>query len=130
MDPARYFLRDIFAKHFLTKPQVSNPYVATLLKITCLTKIFITFNSKVNMYCMKDYFYIRMPILMSMPRFPNSRSSGVCLFRMEKKEFAVEMKTLYGLPYFLMHMIRTFDIISNYDNTNLTWYFTGAVSER
>ena len=36
------FLRDIFAKHFLTKSQASNLQVATLLEITCLTKIYRT----------------------------------------------------------------------------------------
>ena len=31
------------------------------------------------------------------------------------------MKTLYDFPYFLMH-IRPFDIISNYNKTNLIWH--------
>ena len=34
------FLRDIFAKHFLTKSQASGLQVATLQKITCLKKIY------------------------------------------------------------------------------------------
>ena len=42
-----------------------------------------------------------MPIPMPMPRFSNSRFYGFCQFRMEKKEFAVQMKTLHDFPYFL-----------------------------
>ena len=34
------FLRDIFAKHFLTKSQASNLTVANLMEITCLKKIY------------------------------------------------------------------------------------------
>ena len=36
----RNFLRHIFAKHFLTKSLASNLQVTTLLKLTCLTKIY------------------------------------------------------------------------------------------
>ena len=36
------FLRDIFAKHFLTKSQASNLKVANVMEITCLTKIYRT----------------------------------------------------------------------------------------
>ena len=43
-----------------------------------------------------------MPIPMLMPRFPNSRFPGFCQFRMEKKEFPIEMKTLHDFPYFLI----------------------------
>ena len=46
----------------------------------------------------------------------------VCI---EKKEFAVEMKTLYDFPYFLMH-IRLFAVISNYSKTNLGTYMLKA----
>ena len=57
------FLRDIFAKHFLTKSQASNLWFTTLLEIiTCLTKIY-----KLTLYCVKDYIYIHMPIRMPMP---------------------------------------------------------------
>ena len=38
-----------------------------------------------------------------MPRFLNCRLPGICQFRMEKKEFAVEMKTFYDFRYLLMH---------------------------
>ena len=37
---------------------------------------------------------------------------------MGKKEFVVEMETLYDSPYFLTK-IRTFDVISNYKTVNL-----------
>ena len=60
--------------------------------------------------------YIRMPI--PMLRFQTGRFSGFCHFRMTK-EFAVEMKTLYDSPYFLIY-IRRFDVISNYTKINLT----------
>ena len=43
-----------------------------------------------------------MPIPMPMPRFSNSRFPGFCQFRMEKKEFAIEMKRLHDFPYFLI----------------------------
>ena len=67
---SRNFLRDIFAKHFLTKSQASNLWVATLLETTCLAKyIELTFYSKGYLYCVKNYIYIRMP----MPRFPSGR---------------------------------------------------------
>ena len=36
------FLRDIFAKHFLTKSQVSNLQVANLMEIMCFTKLYRT----------------------------------------------------------------------------------------
>lgn len=48
-----------------------------LLKIKCLTKICKTFSPKGNLYCVKNYIYIRMriPMSMSMPmsmlRCPN-----------------------------------------------------------
>ena len=51
----------------------------------------------------------------------NDRFRGFCQFCMEKKEFAVEMKTLYDFPNFLMH-IRPFGKISNHNKTNLTWH--------
>ena len=53
----------------------------------------LTFNSKSDLHCVKDYSYIRMPIPMSMRRFSNGCFTGFCQFRMEK-EFAVEMRTL------------------------------------
>ena len=56
-----------------------------------------------------------MPMPMPMP-VPNGRFPGFCQFRMEKKEFAVDMKTLHDFPYLLMH-IRPFDVISNYNKT-------------
>ena len=37
---------------------------------------------------------------------------------MEKKEFAVEMETLYEFPYFLIH-IRSLDVISSNNKINL-----------
>ena len=37
-----------------------------------------------------------MPIPIPMPRFSKSRFRGFCQFRIEKKEFAVDMKTLHG----------------------------------
>ena len=43
-----------------------------------------------------------MSIPMQMPRFSISRFPGFCQFRMEKKEFAIEMKTLHDFPYFLI----------------------------
>ena len=49
-----------------------------------------------------------MPIPM-----PNDRFPGFFQYRMEKNEFAVEMKTLYDFPYFLIH-VRPFDVISSY----------------
>ena len=58
-----------------------------------------------------------MPI--QMLRFQTGRFSGFCHFPMTKKEFVVEMKTLYDSPYFLMY-IRRFDVISNYTKINLT----------
>ena len=54
-----------------------------------------------------------------MSRFPNDRFVGFCQFCMEKKEFAVEMKTLYDFPELLMH-IRPFDEISNKNKTSLS----------
>ena len=62
------FLRDIFAKHFLTKSQAFNLQVATLLEITCLRKyIELAFISKGYLYCAKNYIFIRMPMPMPMP---------------------------------------------------------------
>ena len=58
-----------------------------------------------------------MPIV----RFPDGRFPGFCQFHMEKKEFAVEMKTLCDFPYFLIY-ISSFNEISNYSKTNLRWY--------
>ena len=55
-----------------------------------------------------------------MLRFSNGRFPGFSQFRMEKKEFAVEMKT-YDSAYFLMH-ITPFDVISIYNKTNGTWH--------
>ena len=55
-----------------------------------------------------------------MLRFSNGRFPGFSQFRMEKKEFAVEMKT-YDFAYFLMH-ITPFDVISIYNKTNATWH--------
>ena len=78
------FLGDIFAKHFLTKLQASYLQVSTLLETTCLTKyIELAFNSKGYSYCVKNYIYIRMPMTMPMPRFPN----GPCMscFKSEKQ---------------------------------------------
>ena len=43
-----------------------------------------------------------MPIPMPMARFSNSRLPGFCQFRTEKKESAVEMKSLHDHPYFLI----------------------------
>ena len=57
---------------------------------------------------------------MLMLRFSNGRFPGFSQFRMEKKEFAVEMKT-YDFAYFLMH-ITPFDVISIYNKTNATWH--------
>ena len=95
----RVFQRDFFAKHFLTTLEAINLQVTTLLKITCLTKyIELPFNFKSDLYCVKDYSYIDMPIPMSMPilicipRFPSGRFPGFCQFRMEKKELALDMK--------------------------------------
>ena len=68
------FLRDIFAKHFLTKSQASNIQVATLQEITCLAKYTeLAFNSKGYSYCVKNCIHIRMPMPMpiTIPRFPN-----------------------------------------------------------
>ena len=62
----------------------------------------LTFNSKVDLYCVKNYSYIRMPILMTMPRFSNSRFPGFCQFRMKKKQFSAEMKILHDFSYFLI----------------------------
>ena len=56
-----------------------------------------------------------------MLRFSNGGFPGFSQFRMEKKEFAVEMKTLYDFAYFLMH-ITSFDVISIYNKTNATWH--------
>ena len=47
--------QDIFKKRFLTKWQVPNLQVATLLK-TCLTKIYKIFNGKGDLYCVKTIF--------------------------------------------------------------------------
>ena len=44
---------------------------------------------------------IEMPI----PRFPIDCFLGFCQFRLEKKEFTIEMKTLHDFPYFLMHIM-------------------------
>lgn len=60
----------------------------TLLKIMYLTKIQRIFNSKGDLYYIKDYSYIQMP------RFLNSRFPGFCQFAMEKKEYVVEMKNI------------------------------------
>ena len=57
-----------------------------------------------------------IPMPMPIPRYP-----GFCQFHMEKKEFAIEMKTLYGFPYVLMH-IMPFNEISNDNKTNLAWF--------
>ena len=57
---------------------------------------------------------------MPIPRFLNGRFPGFCQFRMEKKEFAGEMKNLYDFPYYLMHIGRSEEII-NHSKTNLTW---------
>ena len=96
----RNFLRDIFAKHFLTKSQASNLWFTTLLEIiTCLTKIYTT-----NfILCKRLYLYshadsdadtnTNMPI----PRFPNDHFPGFCQFCTEKKELALEMKNLFAL---------------------------------
>ena len=40
---------------------------------------------------------------------------------MEKKEFGLEMKTLYDFPFFLMHA-RPFDVITNCSKPNLEIY--------
>ena len=48
---------------------------------------------------------------------------------MEKKEFAVEMKTLYDFPYFLMH-IRPFDVNFNYNKTNLLGIYMFKVDNK
>ena len=85
------FLRDIFAKHFLTKLQASKS--STLLKITLLTKIYrINFNSSGDLYCVKEYSYhsntksdADANAEMPMPRFPNGRFSGFCQCRMEMR---------------------------------------------
>ena len=45
--------------------------VATLLKMTCLKKLYGIFNCKGDLYCVKGFVYIWMLILMLMPRFPN-----------------------------------------------------------
>ena len=50
-----------------------------------------------------------MPISMPMRRFSNSHFPGFCQFRIEKKEFAVEIKTLHDYPCFF-HQIRRFDV--------------------
>ena len=42
-----------------------------------------------------------MPISMPMSIFSISRFPLFCQFRMEKKEFTAEMKTLHDFPYFL-----------------------------
>ena len=68
----------------------------------CLSHRDLTLNSKGDLYCVKDYSYIRIPIPIPMPRFSNSCFPGYCQFRMEKKEFAVEMKTLHHFPHFLI----------------------------
>ena len=41
-----------------------------------------------------------------------------CHFRMEKKEFAVDMETWFNFLYSWIH-IKPFDVISNYNKTNL-----------
>ena len=61
-----------------------------------------------------------IPMPIPIPSFPNGPFPGFCQFHMEKKEFAVEMKTLYDFPYVLMH-ISPFNEISNYKKTNLSW---------
>ena len=66
----------------------------------CLSPLKVIYN------CVKDYSYIRMPIPMPMP-MPRCRCRdfpGFSQFRMEKKEFIVEMETLYDFPYFLIHI--------------------------
>ena len=76
------FLGDIFAKHFLTKLQASNPWVTTLLEMTCLKKqIELGFNPKgyLFMLCKKLYLYSNADVDVNanidaeirMPRFPN-----------------------------------------------------------
>ena len=64
---------------------------------------------------------------MLMPRFPNGCFRGFCHFRMEKKEFAIEINPLYDFPYFLMH-IRPFDLISNYKKEKPHLEFTCSKS--
>ena len=60
-----------------------------------------------------------MSILMAMP------SGGVFAWILSvlygKKEFALELKTFYDFPYFLMH-IRPFYMISNYNKTGFCIY--------
>ena len=78
------------------------------------------YKSKGNLYCVKDYSYIRIPVpngnaKMLLLRFPNSLFPGFCQFCMEKK-VVIEVKTLYDFPYFLMH-IRFIDVIFNYNTT-------------
>ena len=68
------------------------------MKLQLLNKD-LTLNSKGDLYCVKDYSHIRMPIPMPIPRFSNSRLSEFCQFRMEKKEIAAEMKMLHGFSY-------------------------------
>ena len=70
-----------------------------------------------------------MLMLMPMLRFPNGCFSAFCQFCMEKKEFAVEMRTLYDFPYFLMH-IGSFDVISNYSKTNLLGIYVFKVDNK
>ena len=67
-----------------------------------INNVDLTFNSKSNLYRVKDCSYIRILIPMPIRRFSSSRFPGFCQFRMEKKEFATEMKTLHDFPYFLI----------------------------
>ena len=52
---------------------------------------------------------------------PNDVFLEFCQFCMERKEFGLEMKTLYDFPYFLMHA-RPFYLISSCSETNLGIY--------
>ena len=60
--PPQTYLRDIFARHFLTKFQVYN-------KKKCISQKYVelTFNSKGGSYCAKYNLYIRMLMPKSMP---------------------------------------------------------------
>ena len=48
----------MLAISFLEKLQAFNVLVTTLMKITCLTKIYGTFNTKDGLYYVKDISYI------------------------------------------------------------------------
>ena len=98
-------------------------YIYVYIFIYIYIYIELTFNFKDDFYHVKYYSYIRMPIPISMPmpRFPNVRFPGFNQSRMEKKEFAEEMRTMYDFPYFFRH-ITYFDGISNYIKANLTWH--------